>query len=582
MSRFSSMNLYKSLLILCFSLFLLHSCKKPQNNTLVVHILNEPDDMHPVNGASAVRAEINLYTHLSLLKVNYATGELLPCMVKELPSVSTDGLSYTYEIKDYLFWDDKSPVTSADVVFTTHANKCLLTNNMALKSYWDNVKSITVDEKNTKAFTVVMNKPYVLNTWFWTDFPIIQESFYDTKKVLKNYTNEQLLDSTFIKTKKDVQDWAKEFNDPKYYSNPAFISGGGPYKITKWDKGISLTLEKKKDHWSEAHQEDWFCQAYPDKIIFKLNSNNASTKLELKNGLIDMSTMVDYASFSELAKDEAFTKNYFTKLSDTYNYLYVAMNLKPDGQKHKHLFDDVLVRRAMALLTPYDQINKLVYENNCKRMMGPISSLKTDFNTDLKPLEYNVVKAKELLKQAGWADTDNDQILDKKINGEKVKLEFDINFMNMQKQWEDIAKQMAESMQKANIFAKLNPVDYNGFVTAATSHDFDMSIGAWQSNAQPEDYSQLWHSNSWKNNGLNFTGFGDATSDALIDSINKTVDEPKRIALSKQFQKLVYDQQPYIFLFAQTRRVVINKKWDNIAVFTEYPGVLVNTLKLKD
>ena len=168
------------------------------------------------------------------------------------------------------------------------------------------------------------------------------------------------------------------------------------------------------------------------------------------------------------------------------------------------------------------------------------------------------------------------------IDGEKVNFEFNINFMATQKQWEDLAKQIAESLGKVNIYAKLNPVDYNGFVGAAMNHDCDMSIGAWQSSAQPEDFSQLWHTSSWKNNGLNFTGFGNQFTDSLIEKINTSVDEPKRILLSKQFQQIVYDEQPYIFLFAQMRRVIINKRWQNVEVYNEYPGVLLNTLKLKN
>jgi peptide/nickel transport system substrate-binding protein len=137
-------------------------------------------------------------------------------------------------------------------------------------------------------------------------------------------------------------------------------------------------------------------------------------------------------------------------------------------------------------------------------------------------------------------------------------------------------------MSKANIYVMLNPLDYNGFFTAVTSHEFDMSMSAWQSSATPEDFSQLWSSAAWTNNGLNFTGFGTAQSDALIDSINSSVNEQKRIELSKRFQKLVYDEQPYIFLFTQTRRIIANKRWENLEVYTEYPGVLLNTLKLKE
>lgn len=44
----------------------------------------------------------------------------------------------------------------------------------------------------------------------------------------------------------------------------------------------------------------------------------------------------------------------------------------------------------------------------------------------------------------------------------------------------------------------------------------------------------------------------------------------------------MYDEQPYIFMFTQTRRVIVSNKWENLEIYTEYPGVLLNTLKLKD
>jgi len=570
------------LLLLLLFTALTYSCKKTTSNVLVVQLISEPEDMHPTNGTSATRAEINLYTNLSLLRVNYRTGELLPCLATALPIISTDGLSYSYELKNDMSWDDHSPITARDIIFTTKASKCLYTNNSGFKAYWENILDIVPDAINNRKFTIIMKRPYILNTWFWTDFPIMQETFYDKHKVLSEYSNAQLTDSTFLRSKPEVKEWADEFNSPKYSANPEFMNGAGPYKITKWDKGVSITLEKKKNHWSANCQKEWYCQANPDKIIFKLNANNSSAMLELKNGLIDVSTVIDYASFTELEKDETFKKNYTMELADTYNYTYVAMNMKPDGKKHKKLFSDVTVRKAMALLTPYDQINKTLYENHNKRMVGPISPNKADFNQELKAINYNPEQAKALLKEAGWADTDNDQVLDKLIDGEKVKFEFNINFIVGSKVWEDLAKQLAESMSKAGIYAMLNPVDYNGFVGSATGHDFDMCIGAWQSSAPPEDFSQLWHSSSWANNGLNFTGFGDAQSDALIDSINGSVNDQQRSRLSKQFQKIVYDEQPYIFMFTQTRRVIASKKWSNLEIYTEYPGVLLNTLKLKE
>lgn len=568
-------------ILFTFSL-LFFSCQKAKNNTLVVHILGEPDDLHPVNGASATRAEINLYTHLSLLRLNYKTGELLPCLAKNLPQISENGLNYTYELNDNMFWDDKTPITAKDVLFTVKASKCLFTNNTALKPYWENIAEIKLDSINNLRFTVIMKRPYILNTWFWTDFPIIQETFYDKVNVLSKYTELQLTDSSFLSTHNDIKNWSDEFNSSKYYTNPNDITGAGPYKISKWEKGISIILEKKKNHWTENFNEEWYCKAYPDKIIYKINQNNTSAILELKSGLIDISGMIDYLSFSELEKDKKFSQKFNLVLAETYNYTYVAMNMMPDGIQHKKLFNDVNVRKAMAMLTPYEQINKTIYGNKNTRVAGPITPNKKDINELLIPIKYDVKEAEKILQDNGWKDTDSDGILDKIIEGKKTKFEFSINYMSGSKAWEDIAKQIAESMSKVGIFVMLNPLDYNSFFTAATTHDFDMVLSAWQSSAAPDDFSQIWHSNSWKNNGLNFTGYGTKESDALIDSINTCVNETKRIALSKRFQKNVYDNAPYIFLFAQKRRIISNKKWENLAVYNEYPGVLLNTLKLKE
>jgi peptide/nickel transport system substrate-binding protein len=571
-----------SIFITLSFLFALFSChKKEQNNTLVVHALAQPDDLHPTNGASAERAEINLYIHLSLLRLNYETGDLMPCMVKELPKVSADGLKYSYEMRDDITWDDNTPITGYDVAFTTKANKCYLTNNPGLKPYWENIKEIIVDENNPKKFTVEMNRPYMLNTWFWVDFPIIQETYYDSLKTLSKHSTIQLIDTSYLNTAQDVINWAKHFNNSEFYSKPENISGAGPYKVLSWEKGSSIILEKKKDHWTNHYSEEWFFKANPQKIIFKINTNNASTKLELKNGLIDVSTYVDINTFVELSNDSSFIQNYDAVLTDTYNYIYMAFNMKSDGKTHQRLFDNKETRMAISQLIPYDDINKTVYENKNKRMISAISPLKKDFNEQLKAIEYNKENALKLLESSGWSDTDNNSILDKKIDGKKVEFEFQINYMSTQKQWEDLAKHISESLKNIGIRANLNPMDYNGYVTAAMTHDFDVMLGAWQSNAQPEDYSQLWHSNSWANNGLNFTGFGTKQTDAFIDSINKSTDETKRIALSKQFQEMIYQEQPYVFLFTQTRRVMVNKKWKNYKAYVEYPSLLLNTLTLE-
>ncbi len=560
------------LLVITFSI----SCQKKQEHTLIVQIINGPDNLHPFNNMTSQNNDLNLYTQLNLLRVNYRTGLLEPCLAKALAQKSDNGLNFSYELRDHIVWDDSSPITAYDIAFSFKAYLCFTSEKQNLNLIAQHIDDIIIDKKNNKKFTVKMKHPHMLNEWFWTSLPIIQETFYDKHKLLSRFNCSGIHD-----TNPTIKQWLSEFTSSENSQNPLFINGAGPYKICEWKKGKSITLIKKKNYWAQYESENESLQSNPDSIILKTHTLPSNALEDLENTSIDISTAIDFESFTKLSKDELFKKKYFLKLADTYNYIYVAMNMKPDGKNHQELFSDVAVRKAMALLTPYEQINKTLFANQGKRAIGPVPIFKHEFNWNLRPIKTNVAQAKAILKEAGWIDSDHDQLLDKVINGKKINLEFNINYLSGYKIGEEISKLISESMRQANIFVMLNPLDYFHFTNATSQHDFDMSISVWQGNAQPEDFSQLWHTKSWANNGLNFTGFGTATSDALIDSMNSCFNENKRINLSKRFQKIVYDNQPYIFLFAQTRRIIIKKKWENSEVYKGYPNVLLNTLRPK-
>jgi peptide/nickel transport system substrate-binding protein len=122
------------------------------------------------------------------------------------------------------------------------------------------------------------------------------------------------------------------------------------------------------------------------------------------------------------------------------------LNTRPDGVKHKKIFTEKMVRRAMAMLTPVDDINTVINMGKNTRIAGPVSPLKEEYNKDLKLIAFDIEGAKKLLDQAGWKDTDGDNIRDKVIDGEKVKFEFDLAFLTTQVQWKDIASMISEAM----------------------------------------------------------------------------------------------------------------------------------------
>ncbi len=551
------------------------------SNTLVYHVVAEPAQLHPTNGIiSAACNEIFQYTQLYLMNVDYRNLKLHPYAIEAMPKVSEDGIRYTYTLRNDITFDDGSPLTAEDVVFTFKANKCPLTNNPGAKAFLDNLVDIVVDKLHPLVFTTIMKDNYIFNIDCLGDYPLLQRSFFDKNNVLATYSFAQFDDKNFNADKeKQLNAWATEFNGVKFGRELSSLVGAGPYKVEKWDAGEAITLVRKPTYWA-ARATGVSRHAFPERIVFKLNKDENSQLLEFKSQTFDASSTLSTKTLLELQKDSNFNANYNSCFVNTYKSWFVAMNTKPDGVRNKKIFTDKRVRKAMALLTPVDLINNVINKGRNMRMAGPVSPLKPECNSELKLLPFDIENAKILLDEAGWKDTDGDNIRDKVVDGVKIKMEFSLNYMTSTVDWKNIALLMAEQMYKAGVKANLNPLEFSVQFAAARNHDFDMLLLAKTGTYTIEDYTQSWHTASWSSKSFNFSGFGNAATDALIDSIKYTKDDEKRIHLSKKLQAIIYDEQPVIFLFAAVRRIVMHKRFGNQEAYFETPGIILSNLKL--
>ncbi|MEY3343897.1 MAG: hypothetical protein RL090_1581 [Bacteroidota bacterium] len=552
-----------------------------KSNTVVYHLPSEPDMLHPTNGTTSARAEILQYTQMFLVRTDMRTLEPAPALLESYPILENDGVSYNCTLRNDVFWDNGSPITSEDVVFTAKANINPYTDNPATKSFWSNLKEIIADTTNPKKFRVVMKSPYLYNILIWSDFPIMQKTIFDPNEVLYSVPFNQLSDTSTSTTKNTkLIEWSKNFNSAEYSRNPKFLSGAGAYKVTSWSAGQELVLEKKVQHWSDQSKSAYE-KAHPSKIIFRINKDPNSQLLEFKQMTYDGSNSVSASTLTSLLADSNFVKNYHAKFTDSFSYSYIAMNTRPDGIKHPVLFSDKNVRKAISMLVPYDAMNQVVNQGRNKRMVGPVSILKKEFDTTLKAIPTNPEKALKLLNQSGWKDSDANGVLDKSINGKKSEFRFVLSYHINSPEWKDYAVLLKEAFAKHGIIAELQPLDVTALFANARSHDFDMFIASLGQSAAPEDFTQIWHTASWNSNGSNYSGFGNKQSDALIDSIKSIVDLNKRIPLSHRFQNMVYDEQSMIFLFCSTRRNIIHKRFGNAEMYFERPGIQLNQLILR-
>ncbi len=552
-------------------------------NVVVFHWRGEPDNLHPTNGASQPRMVVFDYTQRFLVRLDYETLKLTSDLCESLPTESADGLTYSYTLKSGITWDDGKPFTADDVIFTLMANACPLTDNPMYKPAFEYLKSIEKDPTNPLKFKMVMSEKYIQNVSVWTAFPILEEDFHDPKHILRNYTVADFLNPEFTKgSHKDVETWCKDFNDEKYGHDFTTFNGLGPYEVTEWQERTKMVLTRKKQHWTFNLSTKTLGDAsFPDQLIMTQINEEAAIELGLKNQDIDVSCVIGTRSLATLQKDSTFNRNYHSAFIPNFDWQYIGFNLRPESVNRTPFFTDQKVRRAIALLCPTDEMNEAYLEGKALRMTSIVCPTRLDaYNSDLKPLAYDVEAAKKLLDEAGWKDTDGDNVRDKMINGTKTKFEFEFRIMAGNAVMTNMATDLKNSFYLAGLVCNVKEMDANTFFASLPSHDYDMIFSAWSGSSQPEDYKQLWHSSSWENGGSNYIGYSNPKADALIDKIRIETNDSIRIPMEKELQKIIYDDQPYVFMYLTPRKVVIHKRFGNAYMFWDKPGVCLAFLKL--
>ena len=112
------------------------------------------------------------------------------------------------------------------------------------------------------------------------------------------------------------------------------------------------------------------------------------------------------------------------------------------------------------------------------------------------------------------------------------------------------------------------------------NRDYDMYGAGAGGYHMPDDLMALWHTSGNIPRGQNRWQFGNDETDALIETINQTLDAEERNELYREFQEIVYDEQPLVFLFAPLERMAISKRFNNANAYEVLPNYNVREFKL--
>ncbi|HNI02567.1 MAG TPA: ABC transporter substrate-binding protein [Chitinophagales bacterium] len=556
------------------------SKNKVYKDQVVIHNLSDPKGINPLTVSDAVTNNyIAPYIFQTLINFDYKTLELVPVLATEVPKVLEKGnlLEVTFNIRPEATWNNGSPITAKDVAFSIKAVMAPKANTVHIQSACDFIKSIITYPEDSRKITFICDRYMELLTAFPYEIEILPEYIFDPKNILRKYSFEQLKNATEqTKNAKDIDEFVKLFNSDKAARDETMMQGSGAYKLAAFQTGQRVILERKKDWWGDKMNKiNHHFEMYPKRLIYEVINDFNTAFTALKNEQLDFMYSTPIKPYIDLDNSSKFTKNFIKSNPVMFGYQCIGMNHKDP------ILKDQNVRLALAYLTNIDQMIEKVFYNMAERTVASIQPHTEYYNDTIKPYPFDPKKAGQLLKDAGWADTDDDGILDKVIDGKKIKFELKYCYNSGNPIREMIGLLIQKSYKQAGVNIIVQPLDWSLYLNELQKHNVQLWYQGWVAAPGLSDDKQIYHTSS-AIDGSNYMSYGNATTDKLLDEIRLEMDKNKRIELVKKWQLIQHEELPYIYLYVQKYRNIIHKRFKGVIESSVYPGIWFGTLQVKD
>jgi len=559
----------------------LKSSKKLNDNSVTIHETGDPDRINPILARVATASNIAPSIFQSLIGRDPVSYDPYPVLVKEVPSEKivnegpySGGISYSFEIRPEAVWDDGSPITAYDYAFTIKTIKNPKVDCGHLRPYVEFIKEIDIDPEHPKKFKVILEKPYILALDL-TSYYVIPEYIYDSDRIMRQFSLKQLEEETeTLRNNPEIIKFAENFNSDFHSREKEGISGSGPYSFMEWKTGQYVELEKKKNWWGERVESPYFNNG-PDKIIHTIIKDWSTAISALKDEKIDIARSIRAKDFVDLSSNEKVKELYSLHAPDYMAYDYIGMHLRNPK------FSDKRVRKAFNHLIDKTLIRDVIMYGYAVDQLSPVHPSKPYYNKDLIPYEFDINKAKSLLSDAGWKDTDGDGLLDKVVDGVSIPFKIILNYNAGNTRRENIAMILKENALKAGIEIEVQALEIVVLVQNVRAHNYEMLILGTTVSPLLDDFKQRWHSEGY-NTGANITGFGDAKTDKLIEDIRVNMDPTSRTTQYKEFQAILHEEVPVIFLLGHKNKMAFHRRFENAKGYIPSPGYDVTEWKLRE
>ena len=534
-------------------------------NIVISTIGEGPKTFNPWNSKDNTSSSASEIMFDSLVTTDAYTGEVIPKMAKSIETLP-DKKTYIIELRKGLKWSDGKEITADDVVYTWNTLIFGGFGNTSTRDamYIDGkLPSVSkIDKYTVKFVTPKPFSPFLRQI----SVPIAPEH------VLKKITDRgpRAFDSF----------WSSNVN-------PEDLVTSGAFRLKEYVPAQRIVYERNPNYYiiDEKNQK----LPYIDKYIMLIVGDLNNELLKFKSKEIDMVGLrgTNVSIFKEQEKHSDY--QIFNLGPDTGTmYLGINMNNRKNSTGKYYVdpvkqkwFNDLNFRKAVDYAIDRENIVFNIASGVGAPLFTPEPLSSIYLNEKVaQGHPQDMEKARQYLKESGFKLDKNGKLRDK--DGNKVEFDLYTNAGNTER--ESIGVMIKQDLEDLGMSVNFKPVEFNTLVNKLTNtKDWDMVIlGFTGSPLEPYGGKNVWYSNGTLHL-FNMRGEGETAKllpwekrlDEIFDAAALELDFEKRRALYEEYQQLIYDEKPLIYLYSPLRIYAVRKKIGNLHP-TEIGGVMHN------
>ena len=432
---------------------------------------------------------------------------IVPLLAASIPTVENGGvvlrkdggMDVTWKLRPDVTWHDGTPFTSADVQFTVAAINDPKYNPESTDGF-DRISGVDTPDPHTAVVHYAeVYAPYQL-------------------QFMRGTLPKHVLEGRDIDTAND------------YNRAPL---GTGPFKVAEWKSGEYIRLEAVPSYWQGSGQP------HVKTLLFKFIANTNTRINQLKSGEVDMVVMFPWDKHREVAAIPGVSVH----RTDGNGYEHVTMN-----QRAFPAFADVQVRQALIHAVDRELITKTILEGLAPITHGPVQPVSWAHNPVVRHYAFDPARAKALLDEAGWKDTNGDGVRDKDGQRFAFTLITQAGFavrenvaQVLQRQFKDVGVEAAVQLHDGTSISKLW---FEG--------KFHAMLHWWQLPADPE-LALFFAKDRMPPHGRNINYVSDDALTALVYAADRSVSQAERARILGAAQVRIADLAIEIPLYGVTK-----------------------------